>query len=144
MSNDPTVLIYDEIPWDDLRNAPKGVKAAPTELVEKAKKRGARRKKLAQGEGGFFMNHSVLPPDFRVPPHSHSHDELIVVLTGGCCFDDGVGKLGPDDSIVIRADYRYGFTCGPDGMEFLTIRMGEADVTMSAAARQKNSDSKGS
>ena len=34
----------------------------------------------------------------------------------------------PDDTIVLSAFTRYGFTCGPEGMEFLTIRMGEASV----------------
>ena len=42
---------------------------------------------------------------------------------------DSLGKLGPDDSIVIHAHYRYGFTCGPEGMEFLTIRIGDAGVS---------------
>ena len=130
MENEPTVLIYEDIEWDNMKSAPKGVKAPPRALVEQAKKKGARRKKLAKGEGGFFMNRSVLPGDFRVPSHSHNHGELIVVLRGGCLFDDGVANLGPDDSIVIQANFRYGFTCGPDGMEFLTIRMGEAGVSL--------------
>ena len=130
MTEEPTVLIYEQIEWDDvLRNARPGM-TPPKELVAQAKKGGARRKKLARGEGGFFMNRSVLPAGFQVPPHHHNHDELLVVLKGGCEFDDGVATLGPDDSIVIRATYRYGFTCGPEGMEFLTIRMGEAALTV--------------
>ena len=130
MTTEPTVLIYDDIAWDDKRGGKASVKGAPKGLVEKARKQGARRKKLAQGEGGFFMNRSVMPADFRVPPHSHTHDEMIVVLKGSCVFDDGLAELGPDDSIVICANYRYGFTCGPDGAEFLTIRTSEAGVSM--------------
>ena len=126
----PTVLIYDEIEWDDVLATAKAGSAPPRELVEQAKKTGARRKKLAKGEAGFFMNRSVLPAGFRVPPHAHDHDELMVVLEGGCRFDDGLADLGPDDSIVIRASYRYGFTCGPNGMEFLTIRTGEARMAV--------------
>ena len=130
MAEEPTVLIYDDIGWDDvLKNARPGT-APPAELVAQAKKTGARRKKLARGEGGFFMNRSVLPAGFRVPPHTHNHDELMVVLRGGCRFDEEVADLGPDDSIVIRATYRYGFTCGPEGMEFLTIRTGEASTSV--------------
>jgi len=125
----PKLLIYDQIEWDDPRKTAPPNAAPPPELVAKAKKTGARRKKLVQGEAGFFMNRSVLPPGFRVPPHSHTHDELIVVLAGGCAFDDALGELGPDDSIAIQANYRYGFTCGPDGMEFLTIRRGEAGMS---------------
>jgi quercetin dioxygenase-like cupin family protein len=130
MAEEPTVLIYEQIDWDDvLRNARPGTEP-PKELVAQGKKSGARRKKLARGEGGFFMNRSVLPAGFRVPPHHHNHDELLVVLKGGCDFDDGVATLGPDDSIVIHASYRYGFTCGPEGMEFLTIRRGEAAISV--------------
>ena len=130
MPEEPTVLIYDAIEWDDVLKTAKPGTAPPRELVEQAKKSGARRKKLAKGEGGFFMNRSVLPAGFRVPPHQHTHDELMVVLEGGCSFDDGLAELGPNDSIVIRASYRYGFTCGPEGMEFLTIRTAEAGISV--------------
>ena len=54
----------------------------------------------------------------------------MVVIHGGCSFDDGLAELSADDSIVIRATYRYGFTCGPGGMEFLTIRTGEAGTSV--------------
>ena len=130
MAGEPTVLIYDDIEWDDVLKTAAPGKAPPPALVAQAKKTGARRKKLARGEGGFFMNRSVLPTGFRVPPHTHDHDELMIVLRGGCRFDDEVADLGPDDSIVIRANYRYGFTCGPEGMEFLTIRTADAGMTV--------------
>ena len=130
MADDPTVLIYREIEWDNVLKTAKPGTAPPVELVAQAKKTGARRKKLARGEAGFFMNRSVLPAGFRVPPHSHDHSELMIVLRGGCQFDDNVADLRADDSIVIHADYRYGFTCGPDGMEFLTIRGGEASIAV--------------
>ena len=130
MSEEPTVLIYDEIEWDNPLATAKAGTAPPRELVAQAKKTGARRKKLARGEGGFYMNRSFLPAGFRVPPHHHNHDELMVVIKGGCSFDDDLAELGADDSIVIRANYRYGFTCGPEGMEFLTIRTGEASMSV--------------
>ena len=127
----PSVWIYDEIDWDrPLETADPGTRP-PKALVEQAKKAGARRKKLVQGEGGFFMNRSVLPPGFRVPLHQHNHNEMLVVLRGGCEFDDGFASLSADDTIVINANTRYGFTCGPDGMEFLTIRTGEAAISFS-------------
>ena len=130
MPDAPTVLIYDEIEWDNVAKTAKPGSAPPRELVEQAKRTGARRKKVVQGEGGFFMNRSVLPAGFRVPPHTHDHEELMVVLKGGCSFDDDDAELHADDSIVIAAHYRYGFTCGPDGMEFLTIRTGEAGMSV--------------
>ncbi len=129
MALDPTVLIYDEIEWDDVLKTAAPGKAPPRELVEQAKQTGARRRKLARGEGGFFLNRSVLPAGFRVPLHAHDHDELMIVLNGGCRFDDEVADLATDDAIVIRANYRYGFTCGPEGMEFLTIRTEDAGMS---------------
>ena len=75
------------------------------------------------------MNRSELPAGFHIPPHSHSHGELLVVLKGSCTVDDEQGRaieLSAKDSIVIDPNYRYGITCGADGMEFLTIRAGEA------------------
>lgn len=126
----PSVLHYQEIEWDNpLTSAAPGT-APPRELVEQAKKTGARRKKIVRGEAGFFMNRSQLPADFRVPAHAHDHSEMLVVLRGGCRFDDELAELGPDDTMVIHANTRYGFTCGPEGMEFLTIRVGEASVDL--------------
>ncbi len=49
------------------------------------------------------------------------------MLEGGCQFDDGE-TLGSGDTIVIEANIRYGFTCGDQGMDFLTVRQGEASV----------------
>jgi len=43
------------------------------------------------------MNRSMMPAGFRVPAHHHDHDELIVVLSGGCRFDDGLAELGPGE-----------------------------------------------
>jgi len=123
------LLRFAEIDWDRPRENAPGARP-PEALVREAERTGARRKRIARGEAGFYMNHSCMPAGFRVPPHAHDHDELIVVLRGGCRFDDGLGELEPDDSIVIRAGTRYGFTCGSEGMDFLTIRTGEASVEL--------------
>ena len=120
------IFRYSDLDWDKpLESAAPGT-APPKEMVEHAKKVGARRKKIVRGEGGFFMNRSQLPAGYRVPPHHHNHGEMLVVIRGGCTFDDDFGSAGVDDTAVIPAKNRYGFTCGPDGMEFLTIRLGEA------------------
>lgn len=118
------------IDWDDPSRPSAPGEGPPRSLVEQARKAGARRKKVVCGEGGFFMNRSVLPAGFRVPPHRHNHNEMLVVLRGGCEFDDGFAILGPDDTIVIEANTRYGFTCGSSGMEFLTIRVGDATTAL--------------
>ena len=131
MSEETAKILTDsKIDWDKpLETAAPGT-APPRELVEAAERTGARRKKIVRGEGGFFMNRSLLPPGFRVPTHHHNHSEMLIVLSGGCVFDDGFGEAGPNDTIVIPAKKRYGFTCGPDGMEFLTIRLGEATTEL--------------
>lgn len=130
------VIRWNEIDWDDpLATAAPGT-APPKEMVHEAQRLGARRKKLARGEGGFFMNRSQLPPGYRIAPHSHDHSEMLVVLAGGCTVEGGDLEglaLGADDAIVIRANERYGFQCGDEGMEFLTIRTGEATVDPAAS-----------
>jgi quercetin dioxygenase-like cupin family protein len=136
MSDTPTpaapakILSYSKIDWDKpLQSAAAGL-APPKELVEHAKKVGARRKKIVKGEAGFFMNRSCLPAGYRVPTHHHNHGEMLVVLSGGCVFDDDFGEAHAEDTVVIPAKNRYGFTCGSQGMEFLTIRLGEASTEL--------------
>ena len=127
----PHVFEWNALEWDDPLSSLDPDKRPPKELVEKARgKGGARRKRIVRGEGGFYMNRSLMAPGFRVPPHQHDHDELLVVTAGGCEFDDGFATLGPGDSIVIHAGTTYGFTCGAEGMDFLTIRTGEARVAL--------------
>jgi quercetin dioxygenase-like cupin family protein len=117
-------LVFDQIDW-----AVEG-SSAPAELVALAKEQGARRKKMATGQAGFFMNHSEMPAGFTVPTHTHDHDELIVVLDGGCTILDGGPTLAANDAVVIEANHAYGFRCGPEGMRFLTIRTGEASTAL--------------
>ena len=126
----PKIHHWQELPWDDPLSSLSADQKANVALMEKARASGTKRKKIVRGEAGFFMNRSTLPGGFRVPPHSHNHDELMVVLKGGCLFDDGIGQLAADDSIVIRAGFKYGFTCGEQGMEFLTIRTDDASIEL--------------
>jgi quercetin dioxygenase-like cupin family protein len=126
----PTVFHFAQVAWDDAASSLDPSDPRTRDLARTARETGARRKKIVRGECGFFMNRSVMPANFRVPAHHHDHDELLVVLAGGCRFDGGLADLGPGDSIVIRANTHYGFTCGADGMDFLTIRTGEARVAI--------------
>jgi quercetin dioxygenase-like cupin family protein len=131
MGNEETVgasyLRFAETPWADEQTT-----GAPAALVAEAQKAGARRKRMATGEAGFFMNHSVMPAGFEVPPHTHSHDELIVVVEGGCTMLEGGPSLVANDAMVLRGGHRYGFVCGPEGMTFLTIRTGESTIDLGA------------
>lgn len=121
-----TFLRFDEIAWADERAGG----AVPASLVDAAERTGARRKRIATGQAGFHMNHSELPAGFTIPLHTHDHDELITILAGGCTMLDGGPALGPRDTMVLRAGHAYGFTCGPDGMTFLTIRTADAGTAL--------------
>ncbi len=75
------------------------------------------------------MEHSYLSPGFEVPPHSHNHDELLIVLEGGCKLSDGTW-LTDYDAAFVPADQEYGFTVGPIGMRFVVIRGGAAQTNL--------------
>jgi hypothetical protein len=122
----PTFFLVEELPWPDEAAA----STAPRELVEEARRSGAKRKFLARGEGGFFSQYSVFPPGYTVPPHSHDHDEMIIVLEGSCTMLDGGPTLRAHDSMVLIGGYEYGFTAGDEGMTFMTIRPGVASTSL--------------
>jgi quercetin dioxygenase-like cupin family protein len=126
MTDGPSFFLLDEIPWPD--EAREG--NAPRALVEEAKQKGAKRKFLARGEGGFHSQFSVFPAGYTVPLHSHDHDELIIVLEGSCSLLDDGPTLKAYDSMVLIGGHEYGFTAGPDGMRFMTIRTAKAGITL--------------
>jgi len=122
----PSFFHVDQLAWSDETTA-----TAPRELVEEARRAGAKRKFLAQGQGGFYSQYSVFPPGYTVPMHRHDHDEMIVVLAGGATMLDDGPSLTVHDSMVLHGGYAYGFTAGPDGLTFLTIRTGPARTQLS-------------
>ena len=125
----PHYFLLDQVEWPDESLAP----TAPRELVEQAKRSGARRKYLARGEGGFFTQYSEFPAGFTVPMHSHDHNEVILCMTGSLTMLGNDGPtLRPGDSMVLIGGYEYGFTAGPDGMAIVTIRTGIAETTLTA------------
>jgi quercetin dioxygenase-like cupin family protein len=118
-----TFFRLDDVPWPD-----EATSGAPRELVEEARRKGAKRKFLARGEGGFHSQYSEFPSGYTVPPHSHDHGEMIVVLEGSCTMLGGGPTLEARDSMVLLGGYEYGFTAGDEGMKFLTIRTAEAQT----------------
>lgn len=123
---------FDQIGWSGARAA----ETAPAELVEQAKRLGARRKRIVTGEGGFYMNFSSLPADYHIARHRHGHPELIMVLRGGATVheagpDGGDVVLDVGDSIVIAAGFYYAITCGAEGMDFITIRTADSETKLS-------------
>ena len=92
--------------------------------AEAAGERGAGRKLLAQGEGGFYVQVVKIPPLFDAPVHSHDRAEIFMVLEGSCRFDGQ--PMDRFDMTVVAAHEPYGFVAGPDGLQFLVVRNGEA------------------
>jgi quercetin dioxygenase-like cupin family protein len=127
----PAYFKIEELPWPD--EATEG--NAPKELVEEAQRLGAKRKFLARGQGGYYSQYSVFPPGYTVPMHSHDHDEMIVILAGGCTMlagdqQTGGPELTAHDSVVLHGGYEYGFTAGAEGLTFITIRNGLAETNL--------------
>lgn len=120
------VFQFEKISWVDEGAEPN---PAPAAMRADAERKGARRKRLARGECGYFSQYSVMPPGFEVPPHSHSHDELFIVLSGSCTLIGGPAdglELGARDSAALAAGREYGFRVGAQGIEFIVVRPGEA------------------
>jgi quercetin dioxygenase-like cupin family protein len=113
---------FDRIEWVDEAKFGR----ATADVIDKAKAAGALRKFMSRGEEGIYLQYSTMPPGFRVAPHTHSHGEVLYILKGGCTVEPSGAVLGPNDSAVIPGGHEYGFTCGDQGMEFLTIRGGDA------------------
>lgn len=124
--SDPKVFQLGRIDWVNERAAPN---PASETMIAEAERTGARRKRLAQGECGYFSQYTQMPAGFEVPAHSHDHDELFIVLSGGCSLTLDGGKtveLAARDSAVLAAGHTYGFTVGPQGLEFMVVRPGDA------------------
>ena len=112
---------FNSVPWvDEAKKA-----AVPKEVYEKAAASGAKRKMLATGETGIYVQYSELPPGFRIDAHAHSHDEVITLLAGSCSVDGGT-EMRANDAVCITGGTVYGFTAGDEGMTFLTIRAGDS------------------
>ena len=119
--SDVTFNHFDTVPWVDEKKK----KGVPDDVIAEAAKAGARRKMLATGETGIYVQYSELPPGFRIDAHAHSHDEVITMISGSCTVDGGT-TMGANDSVCIKGGTVYGFTAGPEGMVFLTIRGGDS------------------
>jgi quercetin dioxygenase-like cupin family protein len=113
------VYRFDDVDW----HVPVAAGTDP-EQAAAAGRRGAGRKFLAQGDGGFYAQVVRIPPGFEAPVHSHDHAEVFMVLDGSCTFDGE--DMGRYDMTVVAADEPYGFVAGPDGLHFLVVRTGEA------------------
>ena len=126
MADAAHIVRWKDIDWEQPGDAPDSVRA----LAEEGWKTGARRKYLTGGECGFHAQHSYMPPGFEVPPHSHNHDELFLVLEGSCRLNDGT-VLTSYDAAVVPGQLEYGFVVGPVGMRFVVVRTAHAETSLS-------------
>jgi quercetin dioxygenase-like cupin family protein len=116
---DRVIYRFEDVDWH-VPTAP----GTDPEQAEEAGRRGAGRKLLAQGDGGFYAQIVQIPPNFEVPTHSHSHSEIFIVLEGGCSFDGE--EMQRYDMTVVPSNGIYGFSAGPEGVRFLVVRTGAA------------------
>lgn len=87
-----------------------------------------RRARIIEGAGGFHSHVIDCPPGYVLPPHSHDHGELFVVLEGSAIVGDRT--LTPFDTIAIAANEVYGLAAGPEGLTFMIVRSGRASLEM--------------
>ncbi len=116
---DRRIYRFDDAEW----HVPVAPGTDPDQAAE-AGRQGARRKLLAQGDGGFYAQVVRMPPGFEAPVHSHDHEEIFMVLEGSCRFDDQ--PMTRFDMTVVAANEPYGFVAGNDGLSFLVVRRGAA------------------
>ena len=100
-----------------------------------AGRKGAKRRFLAQGDSGFFVQIVEIPPNFDAPAHSHDHAEIFMVLEGSVIVDGET--LGAYDMTVVPENGVYGFRPGPEGVRFLVVRTGKAKFAGAGTAEAR-------
>ena len=71
--------------------------------------------------GATAKPEAVGPAHYKVGDHA----EIFMVLEGSCVFDGQPMKA--KDMTIVAANQAYGFVSGPDGLQFLIVRNGEAN-----------------
>lgn len=125
--SDRTVYHFEEQEW----HVPIAAGNDEQDSIEAGRK-GAKRRFLAQGDSGFFVQIVEIPPNFDAPAHSHNHAEVFMVLEGSVIVDGET--LGAYDMTVVPENGVYGFKSGPEGVRFLVVRTGKASFAGAAAA----------
>jgi mannose-6-phosphate isomerase-like protein (cupin superfamily) len=128
MDDQVLVANFDEIGWDDFANPGAGSRLPPG-MVSAAQRAGVRRTTLSPGVCGFHVAHTEMPPNHVVRTHRHPHDEVFALRRGSITLDGPEPKtLTENDLVVIPANQYYGFTVGPEGVAFLTIRQAATET----------------
>jgi len=74
------------------------------------------------GEGAM-LNLIDFEPGATVPPHSHEHEQLGIVLRGmqALVVDGEAHELGPMDGYVLPGGVEHSAYCGPEGALVLDV-----------------------
>jgi hypothetical protein len=97
----------------------------PEQFAAEGLRAGVLRQALARGQHGFYVQHARMPPNYVVRTHRHPHSEVLAVQRGSIELGGpNPQTLEANDIAVIPANQYYGFTVGPEGVDFLTIRNG--------------------
>jgi len=59
-------------------------------------------------------------PNYVLPVHSHAEDCMYYIERGEILI--GQRRLGPGEGFLVRANNRYAYTSGPEGVKVLEIR----------------------
>ena len=76
-SDDARLVRSVDVAWDDLDKG---------STTPEAMRKGVRRKWLLEGDGDFVVQYIEMAAGHVIAPHSHDHDELMVVLNGSATF----------------------------------------------------------
>ncbi len=81
---------------------------------------------VADGLGGNpYVHVTEVPAGHHIATHSHSEDEVTVILSG-VAIVEGV-ECGPGTLLVIPANERYALDAGDETLTFAVIRPRKAD-----------------
>jgi quercetin dioxygenase-like cupin family protein len=72
---------------------------------------------------GAMLNLIEFEPGSTVPPHSHPHEQLGIVLRGmqALVVDGTAHELGPLEGYVLPGDVEHSAYCGPEGALVLDV-----------------------
>ena len=87
---------------------------------------------IGDDEVGPWIYVNRLSPNFLIPEHSHTENEIMVVLEGQMSFD---GRRCPPGTVIyVEQDTSYSLLAGQQGVLFLNIREGSADFQIERRA----------
>jgi len=76
-------------------------------------------------DGNPYVHVTEVPAGHHIAPHSHSEDEVTVILSGVAIVDGAA--CGAGTLLVIPADERYAIDAGDEPLVFAVIRPRKAD-----------------